>query len=69
MPGGTPESLDGILAVASIPLLGFATYVVLPRAWPAWARIILAVLQAIVALAILFGVRLFYVLHFGIDTL
>lgn len=69
MPGGLPGSLDRTLSAASLVLLGFAVYCLMPRSWPSWVRAILAVIQVVVALAILIGARLLYVLHNGIDTL
>jgi hypothetical protein len=69
MPGGLPDWLNTLLAVASFFGLGAALYCALPSSWPVWRKGLLVALQVAIAYPLLAWAELYYVVSNGIDTL
>jgi len=69
MPGSLPVIIIEICAYGSLGLLFIAFLYWMPRSWALWIRIILAVLQVVLAYFATVFAWLYYVLSNGIDTL
>jgi hypothetical protein len=69
MPGGIPDALLSTLLWGSLGIWTLAIFFVMPRTWAVWVRVLLALLQGGLALVLMVGGWLHYVIYWGIDTL
>lgn len=69
MLGGIPDELNEALQWSGIVVLAIAAYLLMPRYWSIGLRLLLALIQALLALVVVVIGWLYYVLSNGIDTL
>ena len=69
MAGGIPIGLATTLQWSSLALFAIAIFLLMPRTWATWIRVLLAIVQAALAFIFMIAGWLYYVLSNGIDTL